>query len=346
MGKIRVLVVDDSALARDLLRGLLEADSDIEIVGEAANGEEAVQLATKLKPDLITMDLEMPVMGGMDTITEIMATQALPILVVSSVTDAKKAYTAVAHGALDVVNKPEFGDDAAGANLIAKVKMLSKIRVITHVRAITSAKKTSGTVLPPVTSPCSADNSRLFAIASSTGGPQALALLLGMLPAAFPCAILISQHISDGFAAGMAEWLAGVCKLPVRLAREGEEIMAGTVYISPSENNLTVTPAHRISLVPRLPGEIYHPTCDVMLTSVAAVYGKQGIGVILTGMGSDGAAGMEKIRQANGVTLAQDEASSVIFGMNKVAIERGSVQQVLPLQEISRAMCHFAGLAD
>jgi two-component system chemotaxis response regulator CheB len=165
-----------------------------------------------------------------------------------------------------------------------------------------------------------------------------------MLPAAFPCAVLISQHISDGFAAGMAEWLAGVCKLPVHLAREGEGIIAGTVYISPSESNLTVTPAHRISLASRLPGEIYHPTCDVMLTSVAAVYGKQGVGIILTGMGSDGAAGMEKIRQANGVTLAQDEASSVIFGMNKVAIERGCVQQVLPLQEISQAMCHLAGL--
>jgi two-component system chemotaxis response regulator CheB len=343
MGKIRVLVVDDSALARDLLRGLLEEDGGIEVVGEAANGEEAVQLALKLKPDLITMDLEMPLMGGMDAITEIMATQALPILVVSSVADAKKAYAAVAHGALDVINKPEL-DAASGANFIAKVKMLAKIRVITHMRAITSTKTPSSTALSPAIFPLSADTSRLFAIASSTGGPQALALLLGMLPATFPCAILISQHISDGFAAGMAEWLASVCKLPVRLAREGEEIIAGTVYISPSEANLTVTPTRHISLAPRLPGEIYHPTCDVMLTSVAAIYGKQSVGIILTGMSSDGAAGIERIHRASGVTLAQDEASSVIFGMNKVAIERGCVQQVLPLQEISQAMCHLAGL--
>jgi two-component system chemotaxis response regulator CheB len=343
MGKIRVLVVDDSALARDLLRSLLEEDGGIEVVGEAANGEEAVQLALKLKPDLITMDLEMPLMGGMDAITEIMATQALPILVVSSVADAKKAYAAVAHGALDVINKPEL-DAASGANFIAKVKMLAKIRVITHMRAITSTKTPSSTALSPAIFPLSADTSRLFAIASSTGGPQALALLLGMLPATFPCAILISQHISDGFAAGMAEWLASVCKLPVRLAREGEEIIAGTVYISPSEANLTVTPTRHISLAPRLPGEIYHPTCDVMLTSVAAIYGKQSVGIILTGMSSDGAAGIERIHRASGVTLAQDEASSVIFGMNKVAIERGCVQQVLPLQEISQAMCHLAGL--
>jgi two-component system chemotaxis response regulator CheB len=285
----------------------------------------------------------MPLMGGMDAITEIMATQALPILVVSSVADAKKAYAAVAHGALDVINKPEL-DAASGANFIAKVKMLAKIRVITHMRAITSTKTPSSTALSPAIFPLSADTSRLFAIASSTGGPQALALLLGMLPATFPCAILISQHISDGFAAGMAEWLASVCKLPVRLAREGEEIIAGTVYISPSEANLTVTPTRHISLAPRLPGEIYHPTCDVMLTSVAAIYGKQSVGIILTGMSSDGAAGIERIHRASGVTLAQDEASSVIFGMNKVAIERGCVQQVLPLQEISQAMCHLAGL--
>jgi len=207
-------------------------------------------------------------------------------------------------------------------------------------------------VMPPAISPASiamfrpaADVSRIFAIASSTGGPQALALILGMLPAVFPGAILISQHISDGFAPGMAEWLASVCKLPVRLAREGEAVMAGTVYVSPSEANLAVTPSRCIALVPRLSGEIYHPTCDVLLASVAAVYGRQGIGIILTGMGRDGAAGMEKIRQAGGATLAQDEASSVVFGMNKIAIDRGGVQQILPVGEIPQAMCRLADLS-
>jgi two-component system chemotaxis response regulator CheB len=169
-------------------------------------------------------------------------------------------------------------------------------------------------------------------------------MILGMLPAAFPCAILISQHIADGFAPGLAEWLASVSKLPVRLARDGEVVMSGTVYISPSDVNLAVTPSRRIALAPRRLGEIYHPTCDVLLESVSAVYGRQGIGIILTGMGSDGAAGMAKIRQAGGATLAQDEASSVIFGMNKVAIDRGGVQQVLPSDEIPSAMCRLAGL--
>lgn len=357
MAKIRVVLTDDSAFARDVLRSILENDGDIEVVGEAANGEEAVRLAVELKPDLITMDLEMPVMGGMDAITEIMATHAVPILVVSSVADARQACAAVAHGALDAINKPEL-NAAAGAAFVARVKMLAKIRVITHMRSYALAKAMPGAIhsmpvrpaIPPISmlpsgvamSPVA--TSRIFAIASSTGGPQALARILGQLPADFPGALLISQHIADGFASGMASWLAGICKLPVRLAREGELLTPGTVYVSPSESNLSVTPSRRIALAQRLFGEIYHPTCDVLLTSVAAVYGRQGVGIILTGMGSDGAAGMEKIRQAGGVTLAQDEASSVIFGMNKIAIDRGGVQQVLSADEIPQAMCRLAGM--
>lgn len=357
MAKIRVVLADDSRFACNMLRSLLENDGDIEIIGEAANGAEAVRLAVELKPDLITMDLEMPVMGGMDAIIKIMATRAVPILVVSSMADARLACAAVAHGALDVISKPEL-DLAAGAAFVAKVKMLSNVRVITHIHSRFSEKSTAlvsssisqdassskppnGTVMPR----SEGDNlSRVFAIASSTGGPQALATILGQLPANFPCPLLISQHIADGFASGMTEWLASVCKLTVRLAQEGEPLTPGTVYVSPSEANLAVTASRRITLAKRLLGEVYHPTCDVLLASVAVVYGCQGVGIILTGMGSDGAAGIEKIRQAGGATLAQDEASSVIFGMNKIAIDRGGVQQVLPAVEIPQVMCRLAGL--
>lgn len=349
MGKIKVLVVDDSELARRLLRSFLENDDDTEVIGEAKNGKEAARLTLELKPDVITMDLEMPVMGGMEAITEIMATRAVPILVVSSINDAKNAYAAVARGALDAISKPAI-NEIAGAKFVAKVKMLAKVPVITHMRSSAPSPSTAAPVsiiTPPMTltprMPSSAQP--IFAIASSTGGPQVLALILGMLPANFPCPVLISQHISDGFAPGMVQWLAGICKLPVRLAREGEPVVCGTVYISPSESNLAVTPSRRITLAARLPGEIYRPTCDVLLTSIAAGYGRLGIGIILTGMGHDGAAGIEKIRQAGGATLAQDEASSVIFGMNKAAIDRGGVQQVLPAGEIPYAMCRLAGLA-
>lgn len=346
MAKIRVVLADDSRLARDMLRGILENDGDIEVVGEAANGVEAVRLARELRPDLLTMDLDMPVMDGMDAIVEIMASCAVPILVVSSVNDARTAYAAVARGALDAINKPEF-DAVAGAEFVAKVKMLSQVLVIKHLRP-RSGVVPSGAPAPlqmPNRGLAPHGSQRVFAIAASTGGPQTLGMILGTLPSVFPCAILISQHIADGFAAGLAAWLASVSKLPVRLAREGEAITAGTAYISPSQFNLAVTRSHRLTLAPRLPGEIYHPTCDVLLESVSAAYGPQAIGVILTGMGSDGAAGIEKIRRGGGATLAQDEASSVIFGMNKVAIQRGGVQQVLPANEIPAAMCRLAGLS-
>lgn len=363
MEKVRVLVTDDSIFARGMLRDFLETDVEIEVVGEAKNGAEAVRLAVELKPDLITMDLEMPVMDGMDAISEIMATHAVPILVVSGVANAKNAYAAVAHGALDAIGRPEL-DSPARAEFIAKVKMLAKIRVITHVRsdALTKAKpdisRPMPEVMPPVMrrfseymSPTGIPMSvpdisamRIFAIASSTGGPQVLAAILAQLPADFPCPLIISQHISEGFALGMAAWLASVCKLPVRLAQEGDPVTPGIVYVSPSESNVVVTPSRHIALVARQSGEIYHPTCDVLLESVAAVYGPQGVGIILTGMGSDGAAGIKKISLAGGITLAQDEDSSVIFGMNKIAIERGGVQQVLPAGKIPQVMCRLSGL--
>jgi two-component system chemotaxis response regulator CheB len=320
--KIRVLIVDDSALARDLLRSFLQSDSEIEVVGEAKNGAEAVRLCGELKPNIVTMDLEMPVMGGIEAITEIMATRAVPILVVSSVADAQQACVAVANGALDVVAKPECDANSA-AEFIAKVKLLSGVAVITHIRSryAKTAEPAGATITP-------------------------LAFILQKLPADFRWPILVAQHIADGFADGMAKWLSGISPLPVRLAQEGEAITPGTVYISPSEANLAVTAQHRLTLLPRLPGEIYHPTCDVLFESAAKIYGRRVMGIILTGMGRDGANGLLKIRQAGGNTLAQDEASSIIFGMNKVAIDLGGAASVLPLDEIPQAMCRLTCLPE
>jgi len=350
MDMIRVLIVDDSTVLRNLLRDILQSDSQIKVVGEAKNGAEAVHLTKQLKPDLVTMDIEMPVMGGMEAIVEIMATHAVPILVVSSEASAEQACAAVVCGALEAVSKTQLNPDAH-AVFLAKVKMLANVRVITHIRKRLSATADAGliNILPPVVPPSrrsmmppSSEIPRIFAIASSTGGPQVLASILKQLPADFSCAVLISQHISDGFAPGMAVWLASVCKLPVHLAQDGEPLAPGTVYISPSEANMSVLPSRRISLLARQLEEIYHPTCDVLLASVANVYGRHAVGIILTGMGRDGVAGMEKIRQAGGVTVAQDEASSVVFGMNKIAIDRGSVQQVLSAEEIPHVICRLA----
>lgn len=351
MKRIRVLIADDSSLARGLLRSFLEREDDMEVVGEARNGREAVDFARDLKPALITMDLEMPVMSGLDAIEEIMCSKAVPILVVSSVADAHRALEAVGRGALEVVGKPEVGSQEV-TDFVAKVRLLAGVSVITRLRPRKVPVAGSNTVppeLPPATPPFSTAPAagltsypHVFAIACSTGGPQALAQILSALPSSFPCPVLIAQHISDGFAGGMVEWLGGICRLPVRLAAEGDLLQAGVVHISPSERHFSVTPARRMALLARGPRDVFHPSCDVLLNSVADVFGHQAIGVILTGMSHDGAKGIARIRERGGMTLAQDEATSVIYGMNRVAIESGAVQQVLPVGAIARAMVQMA----
>ncbi|MGE5506779.1 MAG: chemotaxis-specific protein-glutamate methyltransferase CheB [Actinomycetota bacterium] len=337
---IRVLLVDDSSLARSMLRSILEEDGGFEIVAEAANGREAVALVRELRPELVTMDLEMPVMDGLEAIEEIMCSKAVPILVVSGVADAQKAYAAVSRGAIEVVGKPGL-TPAEAADFVDKARLVSKIPVITHPRARTApppppAAGTSRPVAAPATV-----NPRIIAIASSTGGPQALAEILGKLPAGLGCPVVVAQHIADGFAAGMADWLCTVSPVPVRLGVDGELLVPGTVVLSPSETNMTVTPSRRIALAPRIAGQVYRPSCDALLASVAAACGRDSVGVILTGMGSDGVKGMEAIRAAGGMTLAQDEGSSVIFGMNAIAIDKGWVQKVLPLDELARALAQL-----
>lgn len=357
MEKIRVVIVDDSSLARGLLHALFDEASDIEVIGEASNGRQAVERVRELKPDLVTMDLEMPVMGGMAAIEEIMCTRAVPILVVSSVANAQNALEAVAHGALDVVSKPEY-TPANAAEFVAKVRMLAGVPVITRLRsrkppaAVSDLERGGGDALAavPTTASCLAakpsvaagDCRQIVAIACSTGGPQALAQILPALPRDFPCAVVVAQHISDGFAQGLVDWLGSLCTLPVRLGRAGDLIAAGTVFISPSEQHMTVAANRRLTLVERGNQDIYRPSCDVLLNSVAHAFGPKAIGVILTGMGHDGAAGMAAIRAAGGATLGQDEASSIIYGMNRTAIENGAVQQVLPLGKIAAALIECA----
>ena len=346
MGKIRVLIADDSSLARGLLRDFLESDESIEVIGEACNGRQAVDMARELKPDLITMDLEMPVMTGLQAIEEIMCSKAVPILVVSSVAEAQNALAAVGCGALEVVKKPDYSP-AEASDFVARVRMLAGVSVITRLRPRSVAAQPIIAPTPPVTTAPTRQTvnngyRNVFALACSTGGPQALAQILPALPADFPCPVLIAQHISDGFAQGMVDWLSSLCRLPVRLAAEGDFLQAGVIYISPSEQHVRLTSAHRVALVERTPLDVFHPSCDVMLHSVADLFGCHAVGIILTGMSSDGAKGIAKIRVKGGMTLAQDEASSVIYGMNRVAIEAGNVQKILPIEAIAQAMTKIA----
>lgn len=346
MGRlIRILIVDDSAVARRLLRTLVEASGEVKVVGEARNGRQAVEMAGRLRPDLITMDLDMPVMNGLDAIDEIMALRAVPILVVTQASDVGPACEAVRRGALEVTAKPDYGVEQSTA-LVAKIRLLAGVAMITRRRPKAAAHDALPAETPESSPPIARSEHnarRVIGIAASTGGPQALAQILPRFQADFPAPILVAQHISDGFAAGMAEWLAGLCVLPVRLACGGEPIEPGVIWLSPSESNLAVNQTHRLELCRREEGVVYRPSCDVLFDSLARTFGRRAVGVVLTGMGRDGLLGLEAIHKAGGATFAQDEDSSVVFGMNRRAIEAGVVQRVLPVGEIAGALVSLAG---
>lgn len=339
---IRVLIVDDSRMAREILRDIFEEEEDFVVVGEAENGQKAQALALELQPNLITMDLEMPVMDGYQAIEEIMQTKALPILVVSSVADADNAYKAISMGAVDAILKPSIAEEERIA-FVKKARLISKIPVIKRIRKAASlavAPEPVPVLEQPVEPVFSSNNTPVkgVGIASSTGGPQALAELLKDFDLSMNVPVFIAQHISDGFANGMAHWLDSICPLAVKVGEEGEKIQNNTVYISPSEKNMVVTTSQTIKLMDAAPGDIYHPSCNLLLESVAAVYGHQTIGIILSGMGSDGTKGLQKIIDCDGMTFGQDEESSVIYGMNQVAMNAGVVKRQLPLKEIAPAV--------
>jgi two-component system, chemotaxis family, protein-glutamate methylesterase/glutaminase len=345
-GLVRILIVDDSAVARRLLRAHVEASGEVEVIGEARNGRQAVEMAQRLRPDLITMDLEMPVMNGLDAIEEIMALRAVPILVVTDAADAGPACEAVRRGALEVALKPDYSIEQVAA-LVARIRLLAGVAMITRRRPPAVAVgpppvPEHQVVLVPPVQHVQRSSKRVIGIAASTGGPQALTQILPRFPADFGAPVLVAQHISDGFAAGMAEWLAGLCQLPVRLASGGEPLEPGVIWLSPSEADLAVNEAHRLELCRRQEGAVYRPSCDVLFDSLARAFGEHAVGVVLTGMGRDGLIGLGAIRRAGGATFAQDEASSTVFGMNRRAIEAGVVQNVLPVGEIADALVGLA----
>ena len=335
MSVIRVVIADDSQVARDVLRDILSRDDHIEIVGEASNGREAVALAKRLAPQLITMDLNMPVMDGLSAIEEIMYSKGVPILVVSDRSDAQTAYQALEVGALEVMPKPTL-EGADAEHLLERVRLLAGVAVITRLRRrnTTPAPTPPPSPLPVSSQGVPRDFKHVVAIACSTGGPQALVRLLRTLPAGFPAPIVIAQHISHGFIDGMAQWLASLCAMPVSVGQEGKLLRSGCIYLSPSECDLCVSPYHRFQLKPSPETSLYHPNCDVLLKSVAEVYGRDAIGIILTGMGRDGVNGMRAIYQAGGITFAQDEASSVIYGMNQEAVNAGVIRYELPIDSL------------
>ena len=339
---IKVLLADDSAVARTILRDIFHATSDLTVVGEAGNGQEAVALTERLKPDIVIMDILMPVMDGLAAIEIIMARFPAPILVLSATMDDREvnhAFTAIRKGALDVMEKPGMQALGAGGDFAATI--IEKVRILARVRVIRRWPSSRGAV---ALKPLSTGRDRgILAIGASTGGPKAVMGILRSLPLRFEGAVFVVQHIASGFARGFAQWLDHECAIKVRLAVDGEPYSAGTALVAPNDCHMTLDRG-KIVLTPGEPVNCCRPSIDVLFNSLAQEEGSRVVGVLLTGMGRDGALGMGSIRSQGGLTIAQDEQSSAVFGMPRAAIALNAVDEVLPLSSIPNAIAKiFSG---
>lgn len=362
--RIRVLVVDDSAFMRRVLHGIIATDPQLEVCGEARDGQDAVTQAEVLKPDVISMDINMPHMDGLQATEVIMSGNPRPILIVSSESKegAEVTLKALELGAIDFVAKPSGGVDldmhSVKEELCRKLKMASKVRVVRTASRLrlqqeiaTSAPRTEpgvggGRFVKPQADQKPANGNGqpprgkfpIIVMASSTGGPATLMRFMPSFPADFPGAVIVVQHMPGNFTSQFSRQLGDVCPMRVKEADAGEIIVPGQIYVCPGAQHLRVSPTGRISLDdgPRVSG--YRPCADLALESAADFAGPMAIGVILTGMGNDGAKGVQSIRNVGGHVIAQDESTAIIFGMPQEAIRTGAVDQVLPIEAIYNAI--------
>jgi two-component system chemotaxis response regulator CheB len=346
MTKLRVLVVEDSVTVRRRLIDVLASAPDIEIVAEASDGKQAIERCMELRPDVITMDMMLPVMTGLAATEYIMAHCPTPILIVSASTNRGelfKTYDALSAGAVDVLEKPR-GDEPDGvweSNYLATLKMVSRIRVITHLRGRNRTWPLEVVADPALSDVGSGPVGRrrtptdVIVIGASTGGPGAIVELFSSLPAVFPIPILLVLHISEPFGSAFAEWLDGQTTRRVAFGVDGQTVRsaAGTVIMAPPDRHLLVRDG-RVFLSRDPERHSCRPSVDVLFESVAREYGAGVVGCLLTGMGRDGASGLLDIRRAGGFTIAQDEATSIVYGMPREAVLMNAADRVLPLREI------------
>ncbi len=360
---IRVLLVEDSPVALIVLKRILSSTGEIEVVGTARSGVEGLKLIPQVRPQVICTDLHMPHMDGLEFTQEVMATYPRPILVISAsvqAEDTQNVFRLLQAGAVDVFPKPRHG--LSGENyeslkreLVTKIKVLSGVAVFTLRRRAAGTTPTRATKPQPAPTPTATPtpatpirtpsrpfiplsgvpSPRIVAVGASTGGPQALHGILTHLPKNFPVPIVCVQHISQGFLQGLVNWLAIECKLAVRVAVPGEFPQAGVVYFPPEQQHLEFNSRCQFVCSNAPPWKGHRPSATVMFQSIAQRYGRNSLAVLLTGMGTDGADGMASIHRAGGITIAQDEASSVVFGMPKAAIALNAAQHVLPVREIA-----------
>jgi two-component system chemotaxis response regulator CheB len=338
---IRVLLAEDSAVTLEVLVYMLSQDPTIQIVGMARNGREAAEQTEYLKPDVVVMDVYMPQMSGYEAARRIMEHTPTPIVMVSASFNqdaVAMTFKALEAGALTMMDKPGSVEHAESAQrLVATVKLMAEVKVVRR------WPKRSRPVLPAALPPVTGRTLRLVAMAASTGGPQVIAEILARLPENLSAPLLVVQHIAPGFISGLASWLNQRTPLTVKLAEPGEEVSAGTVYIAPDGLQMGITKAGRIRLTPEAAGYDFCPSASYLFESVAETYGRFALGIILTGMGRDGAQGLLRLREARGVTIAQDEESSVIFGMPGETIRLGAAEHVLPPIQIAEMIRALAG---
>ena len=365
MQLIRLLVVDDSAFMRKIISDLFKNDSDFTVVDVARNGADAVEKVLQYSPDVVTMDIEMPVMDGLSALEKIMAVKPTPVVMVSSLTKAGADATirALGLGAVDFVAKTAGAIsriDEISLELLQKCRAAARVTgvrlqtpvvrpsaikpvppLIPAVRPIQPAPAVSveKTVAVPAAMPAmSGVSDWIVAIGTSTGGPRALQEVLTRLPGNLPCPTIVVQHMPPGFTRSLAERLNTLCALTVKEAEDNDRLTAGTVFVAPGDFHLTIRREGGSAFVklnkdPAIGG--LRPAVDPMMVSVAEVFGSRSVGVILTGMGHDGALGIKAIKKLQGLTIAEDQSTAVVFGMPKAAIEAGVIDTVLPLPQVA-----------
>jgi len=324
---MKIGIVNDTPFSVIALRRTLALKPELQVIWIAQNGAQAVELCAKETPDLVLMDLIMPVMDGIEATRRIMSSTPCAILVVTASvgSNAARVFEAMGHGALDAVSTPELGTEAGSAPFLAKIATLGKLID----DRLPGADEVFARTLPR------RPRSQLVVIGASAGGPAALATVLHGLPNDYSAAVVVVQHVDEQFAAGMAEWLGKGCQLPVRLAQEGDHLMPGVVLLAGTSNHLVFKKADQLGYSPEPRDHAYRPSVDVFFNSVIGQWAGDVTGVLLTGMGRDGAQGLKGLRDKGHYTIAQDQATSAVYGMPKAAAALGAASEILPVGAIA-----------